>query len=129
MPKVVSEGSSCLSSRTTFAVWRSPEASPATTASFMIWRAGGSPAVPPAAGRRRRADGGTAAGPAARRMRSCLSSEGERIHRPRYGNAANEEREEDNQKELDSLAPLALPQQREEDGGGDGVDEHQHNVA
>src|SRR5258706_10684076 len=51
-----------------------------------------------------------------------------RIHQPRQRDPAEKEREEDEKEEADPLGPRLFPEKREENAGGDGVDEHQHDV-
>src|SRR5581483_304330 len=124
IPNVVSAGSSFLSSRTTCAAWRSPEASPATIASFKSgapsWSADASSAHPSHADEDVRTP--------TEYTRALLSSQWQRIHRPPYGNSAEEQRDEDPEKEADALARRALPQQSEKRRGCRGVEKHQDEV-
>src|SRR5581483_3920206 len=125
MPNVSSFGSSRFSSRTTSDACRSPDASPATIASFTP-----ALAVPGSGSRVPSEFAHLCSGPGTRDPGrfSVSFAEREWVHDPSQHNAADEQRAEDEKEKPDALFARVLPQQREVDAGGDGVDEHQHDV-
>src|ERR1700730_5529118 len=115
MPNVSSCGSSCLSSRTTSEACRSPEASPATMASFMktahpVARLPGCPVA-------EALNAHTLAWQPGNLATWQPSFQWERVHPPRQGDAAEEERQEDEEEKADALGARLFPEQREEERG------------
>src|SRR6266545_5707098 len=121
MPNVCRVGSSFFSSRTTSDAWRSPDASPATTANF-------TPALPVAGLLSCSVARWNSPQQPSNRANKQPSFQWERIHHPRQRDPAEKQRAENQEEKSNALLPCALPQQRKVHTGGDGIDEHQQHM-